>query len=69
MADYKRRWIRDAEFCAMVTELRRSGCSWELVREKIRKRDPRYCDVKLSDDVLRAAVTQGPINFFSKSAV
>ena len=64
---FKRRWIRDAEFCENVTRLRRSGCSYSLIREKLRK-DPRYMDLKVSDEVLRAAIIEGPISFFSESA-
>lgn len=64
----KRAWIRNHEFCEAVRDLRRRGNSYRMIREKLIRMNPDLADKVISDEVLRDAITKGPINFFSRNA-
>jgi hypothetical protein len=66
----ERSWIRTEEFCEQVRDLRRRGNTYRMIREKLIRMNPELASKsKISDEVLRAAIQKGPIDFFSKSRV
>lgn len=63
----ERAWIRTAEFCEQVRDLRKRGNTYRMIREQLVRMNPHLANKRISDEVLRDAIQKGPINFFSKS--